>query len=95
MIKHAQRIRWDELPLFASDHELGRALLGDRANEFAGLAVVLERDGFPTVDDRMGGRYVPAVKAYFDRDYGLATLAPRHPGGTERPDLWNTKKQKT
>ena len=41
---------------------------------------MLEERGLPKVDQLMGGRYVPAVRAFFDRLYGLDTanvpLAP-------------------
>lgn len=35
-----------------------------------GLAAVLERSGVPKVDVMMGGRYWPAVQAFFDRRHG-------------------------
>lgn len=36
-----------------------------------GAPTLLEGRGFPKVDGLMGGRYVPAVRAFFDREYGL------------------------
>lgn len=80
----------DALPLFASDAEIGAALLGpERAREWGQIAPLLERDGLPKVDPMFGGRYVPAVKAYFDHDYGLAPQAPLAPSGQENPAGWN------
>ncbi|MGN8096208.1 hypothetical protein [Methylobacterium sp. 22177] len=38
-----------------------------RSKGWTGLAVVLERGGFPRVDPQFGGRYWPAVKAFLDR----------------------------
>ena len=35
------------------------------------MAQMLEERGLPKVDHLMGGRYVPAVRAFFDRLYGL------------------------
>lgn len=32
---------------------------------------LLERRGLPTVDGLLGGRYTPALKAFFDREYGV------------------------
>lgn len=90
-----RRINWDDLPLFASDEQIGIALLGaDRACEFHGRATLLERDGFPKIDARWGGRYTPAIKKYFDREYGLAETKPRSgPGSVERPETWTRQKQ--
>ena len=63
----------DHLPLFADDAAIGAALLGSqRAGEWTQLAALLEVRGLPEIDALMGGRYVPAIKAFFDRDYGLA-----------------------
>lgn len=88
------RLRWDDLPLFASDEQIGQALLGaERACEFSGRATLLEIDGFPKIDARWGGRYTPAVRRWFDREYGLAEGNPRPPGGVERPDAWTRPKR--
>jgi hypothetical protein len=87
-------IRWADLPLFATDEQIGTALLGAvRAGEFKHHAALLEAHGFPKIDVIWGGRYVPAVKAYFDRDYGLSDVKPKQPGGVERPDAWKPRKQ--
>jgi len=37
----------------------------------ASEAQASQRRGFPKVDGLLGGRYVPAVKAFFDREYGV------------------------
>jgi hypothetical protein len=72
-----------ELPLFATDDELGVALLGRaRSAIWRKLASRFEHEGLPRNDPHMGGRYVPAVKAFFDRQYGLASIAaPSGRGG--------------
>lgn len=75
---------WDRLPLFATDEEIGEALLGQgRKREFAGLAQLHERDGMPKVSSVWGGRYVPAVKAFLDAQYGIAAAVPLAPSGVE------------
>lgn len=86
--------RLEELPLFADDAAIGRALLGDRACEWKALAGLYERQGFPKIDALMGGRYVPAVRAFFDREYGLSSLVPAAPDGTERPEAWTSQKRR-
>jgi hypothetical protein len=84
------------LPLFAGDAALGAALLGpDRVGEFRQMVPLLEGRGFPKVDHLMGGRYVRAVVAYFDHQYGLdrggtPSLAP---DGTEDFAAWRGKQK--
>lgn len=73
-----------DLPLFATDEQLGEAILGwERRREFAGRAQLHERDGMPKVSPVWGGRYVPAVKAFLDSQYGLAAAVPLRPDGKE------------
>jgi hypothetical protein len=89
-------VRLDDLPLFADDKSLGAAVLGpERAGEFHAFATLLERNGFPKIDLRWGGRYVPAVKAWFDHDYGLIPNKPQASNGIERPDAWNRRRTGT
>jgi hypothetical protein len=60
----------DNLPAFASDDDLATALMGTgKTTVFRGIVPLLEARGFPKVDGLMGGRYVPAVQAFFDREY--------------------------
>ena len=74
----------DNLPLFASDDALAVALIGcGKIEEFRALIPLLERRGVPTVDATMGGRYVPAVRRFFDREYSVTgesqVRAPHQP----------------
>lgn len=87
------RIRWEDLPLFADDGTIGIAVLGPgRAAEWGPYATALERVGMPSIDSTHGGRYTPAVKAFYDNLYGLRADKPKKPGGVERPDLWKNRK---
>lgn len=87
-----RRTKWDDLPLFASDAEIGTALLGTvRAGEFKARAALLEARGLPKIDPQWGGRYTPAVRRFFDNEYGLSDVTPRAPSGIERADLWKRK----
>jgi hypothetical protein len=89
----AGRPRLDDLPLFADDSLLGAALLGeDRASEWRNLVPMYERRGFPKVDPVMGGRYVPAVRAFFDGEYGINNARVSAPDGGERP--WKESKRR-
>jgi hypothetical protein len=77
-------LTWDRLPLFATDEEIGEAVLGrDPKREFADMAQLHERDGMPKICPVFGGRYVPAVKACFDAQYGLSAAVPFDPNGIE------------
>jgi hypothetical protein len=85
------------LPLFATDDVLGSALLGpDRVQEFRQMVTLLEPRGFPKIDQLMGGRYVPAVRAFFDHQYGLdrGGVPPLVPDGVEDFDGWKSKQKR-
>ncbi len=83
--KRRPGLTFADLPLFATDAELGVALLGRaRAAVWSSLVPSFEREGLPKNDPLMGGRYVPAVKAFFDRQYGLTTSALGAPGRSAR-----------
>jgi hypothetical protein len=71
--------------LFPSEFEIARRL-SQTAQAWRAKAQVLERDGMPKVDPIMGGRYWPAVEAYFNRRYGIATSAPSALDGMENLD---------
>ena len=86
----------ESLPLFAPDSVLGAALLGpDRVQEWRQIAQMLEARGLPKVDPVMGGRYVRAVIAFFDRLYGLdrGTAAAFAPDGIEDFGSWKRQKR--
>lgn len=79
----------DALPLFADEATLGAALLGPRrSREWRQIATLLEARGLPKVDQLMGGRYVPAVRAFFDREYGLKERTTLTPDGAEDLGAW-------
>jgi hypothetical protein len=84
------------LPLFASDDAIGAALLGaERVSEFQAMVPLLEARGLPRVDQLMGGRYVPAVRRFFDHLYGLdrGADAPLAPDGVEDFAGWKRKQK--
>jgi hypothetical protein len=83
----------DELPLFATDDDLSAALMGTgKITAFRSVAPLLEADGFPKIDALMGGRYTPAVKAFFDREYRLSESRPvASRDGPEALGTWKRK----
>ncbi len=89
-----RRPSFDDLPLFANDREIAAALVGpERASEIVAMFPIFERQGFPKVDQRFAGRYVPAVRRFLDADYGLAAAAPSKPDGREDLSAWRKPKK--
>lgn len=85
MSKH-RPLTLSDLPLYASDEQIGEAVLGwQRRCEFKALAALREKHGMPKVSTYWGGRYVPAVKRFLDADNGLAPTqdTPLTPDGAE------------
>lgn len=86
----------ESIPLFASEEHIAAAVLGgDRLQEWRQMAPLLEQKGLPKIDQLMGGRYMPAVHAFFDRQYGLdrGANAPLAPDGVEDFDSWKGRKK--
>ena len=71
--------------LFLGESDIARRL-GQDPGEWKGKAMVLERHGLPRVDALMGGRYWPAVCAFFDRRYGISQSGPAPLDGEENLD---------
>lgn len=96
MSRGAQSPRFDDLPLFAPDDAIGPAILGPgKSAEWKQMAALLEGQGLPKIDALMGGRYTPAIKAFFDKEYGLTDKAPRRaPSGAEKLGSWKTEHPK-
>jgi len=69
-------MKLENLPLFATDKDLGEALLGDRAKMWPAIAKHYEGRGLPPLDSLFGGRYVPAVVKFFDALNGVNGPAP-------------------
>ncbi|MGY3588009.1 hypothetical protein [Bradyrhizobium sp. USDA 4350] len=68
---------FDDLPLFASEDEVATALLGTgKITVWRQISPLLEAKGFPTIDAVMGGRYTPAIKAFFDNEYRISVVKP-------------------
>lgn len=71
--------------LFPDEAEIARRL-SQTLPEWRSKAPILERDGLVRVDPLMGGRFWPAVEAYWRRRYALATIEPSQPDGGENLD---------
>ena len=68
----------DVIPLYPDEETIALLVLGpSRAKEWKAVAVILEREGLPRIDTFMGGRYWPAVRAFFDSKHGLGNLEAR------------------
>jgi hypothetical protein len=71
--------------LFPSESEIAKRL-SQNPLEWPAKAIVLERQGLPRIDPLMGGRYWPAVEAYWHKRYGLSTIDVHQPDGKENFD---------
>lgn len=76
-------LRLDQLPLFADDRDLARAIVGpnvEKVRHWLASLPTLEMNGLPK-RHTVYGRYVPGVKQFYDRWYGLI---PSVNAGAER-----------
>lgn len=74
--------------LFMTDAEVARAL-GVTTQGFKEQLELLERKEFPHEDEFFKNRrYWPAVKAYFDREYGLISTPAPTPYGPDGVENW-------
>ena len=75
-------LRPQDEALFLREQEIARRL-GQTPRDWEAKAIVLERHGLPRIDPLMGGRYWPAVRAFFDQRYGISNAVPSQPDGGE------------
>lgn len=85
----------DQLPLFADDRDVAHAVVGpdlEKVRHWLASVPSLEMSGLPK-RHTVYGRYVPAVRQFYERQYGLAptaiTVDERH---LERP--WPTRRNR-
>ncbi|APT31889.1 hypothetical protein MCBMB27_02598 [Methylobacterium phyllosphaerae] len=71
--------------LFPCEAEVARRL-SQSPSEWAAKALVLERAGLPRIDPVMGGRFWPAVDAFWRKRYGLTTVEASALDGVENLD---------
>jgi hypothetical protein len=82
--------------LFVTDAELIRRLGVPEKTARAAIRELERRPGFPRKDPLFGDRrFWPAVAAYLENRYGLGTLAPSPPDGTENFDALRNSTRKT
>src|SRR4029077_6423479 len=76
-------------PLYCSEDEIAEFVLGPgRLRDGRDRVKVLERQGLPQFDPLMGGRYRPAVRAFFDRLNGITNEVL--PSKADQPEKWNS-----
>ena len=79
--------------LFPCEDEIARRL-SQEPRDWRAKAIILERSGLPRVDPLMGGRFWPAVEAFFNNRYGLSVNGrvqqlPSQPDGPENLEAFN------
>lgn len=57
--------------LYPDEKELARVLLGERSGQWKTICKIEERHGLPRISPVYGGRYWPAVKAFYDRRHRM------------------------
>jgi hypothetical protein len=84
----------DLLPLFATDEQIARAVLGiGHEAIWKKYMAVYEREGFPKPDAILNRRYTPAVKAWLDARAGLGEgPKPAMVDGKENLAAWNDRR---
>ncbi|MFK8251773.1 hypothetical protein [Ancylobacter terrae] len=84
-----------EMPLFPTEAEISRELMGPgKSDIWSGVALALERQGFPQKDATFGRRYWPAIKQWLDHRHGVGNVeAPSGPDG-EEDWSWNKPRAK-
>lgn len=83
-------VRYNDLPLYASDEELGPAILGPkRAHLWPQVAKVEEKAGLPRIQHLYGGRYTPGIKAFYDRRYRLLETQSQPEPNEEEGESFN------
>jgi hypothetical protein len=75
-----------DLPLYPTEDEIAKAVMGKRAKEWPALARSLEPHGLPKPHAFTGNRYWPEVRRFFDELHkrGPQSLAPKS-GDMEKP----------
>ena len=71
--------------LFPCEAEIARRL-SQSEKRWREIARQLERAGLPKIDPVMGGRFWPAVVAFFRAQHGLGNIIPSEPDGEEHWD---------
>lgn len=95
-MRRTARFTFDDLPLFAADRDIAEAVVGpDEEDKRAWCSSVesLESCGFPKPTRLYGKRYTPAVRAFYDRQYGPAPADPA-PGSHEDAPTWASRPSK-
>lgn len=90
-------LTFDDLPLFAADRDIAEAVVGpDEADKRAWCASVasLEACGFPRPAKLYGKRYTPAVRAFYDRQYGPVSRAPGDAPAPQEPAGWTSPRSR-
>lgn len=80
--------------LYPDETELALLLLGEkRAHLWPAIAKVEEKAGLPRVSAQYGGRYWPAVKAFYDRRHRLLEQQSQDNDDEREKENWGDTKR--
>jgi hypothetical protein len=89
----------DRLPLYATDAELGAAIMGKRAAEWPLVLRLWEArktPKFPEVNKLTGGRFVPRVLEFLEKLEGLGDGGAEPANDFEREvETWNSIRRRS
>jgi hypothetical protein len=71
--------------LYPCEAEIARRL-SQSEKHWRRIVPQLEREGLPKIDPLMGGRFWPAVEAFFRNRHGLGNMVSSQPDGEEHWD---------
>ena len=95
MPRPATNMTLDDLPMFATDAEIARAIVGpERAAQWREerLPALAAKPGFPPIDPFHGGRPVALVKRFYDEYLCLTGNGQAAQAGRE--GTWNLKRNR-
>lgn len=91
-------ISFDSLPLFATDMEIARAIVGDaRAKDWVAtrLPTIASKPGFPPIDAFHNGRPTWLIRRFYEQYLGVSGIShkPGAPDGREDASAWQSKRR--
>lgn len=97
MTRAPARVSFDDLPLFATDMEIARAVVGEaRAADWVKtrLPTLAGKPGYPPIDPYHNGRPTWLIRRFYEQYLGVAGIGSK-PGaadGKEDAGAWRSKR---
>jgi hypothetical protein len=95
MARSRAPLTFEDLPLFATDRDIAEAVVGvneDDKRAWCASVASLEKCGFPRPTQLYGKRYTPAVRAFYDRQFGPIAHESTGVSSREEPPGWTSRR---